>query len=134
MVCLCKKSLCNFQGYRGVLCGSCAEIHDKNGPYVQYGKDSSLNCSKCMGTFRLVMYVLFCVAVLAVLTILFVKGASDYAKETLTRGSLPHAQTFPAWEAQNAGEITSWLSQNLSADETADDSEAIEPEDILKVC
>lgn len=122
-------NFCEFQGYRGVLCGSCSEIHKENGPYVRYGKDSSLNCAQCMGIFKLTLYVFFCVAVLTALTILFVKGASDYARETLSRGSLPRWQTFPLWEVQNADEITTWLSENLSTDE----AESIEPEDILKV-
>lgn len=102
---------------------------------AQYGKDTSLDCAKCTKIISKTLYVVFSIAVLAFLVVLFVKGAQDYAKGTLARGALQRSQAFAPWRNQTSfppeRQIRSDIDVVISSPSL--EGNPIDPSDILKV-
>lgn len=67
-----------FQGYTGVLCGSCRQ---------DYGKFRSLRCARCTKKFWLLCILVLTLSILIGLSAFFVRSNSHYAARVLTSTS-----------------------------------------------
>lgn len=76
-----------IQAYTGVMCGSCSP---------GYGKSPSMTCEECPKWYILYPRLALAIIQMMITSLLFIKGANDYAKDTLSRGTLQRSQMINA--------------------------------------